>query len=262
MAELLLVAGVSLAASALTLFSGFGLGTLLMPVLALLFPVPVAVAATAVVHLCNNLFRLVLIGRHARLDVVLRFGVPAGAAALLGAYALLQLSSLPVVWRYDGFGATRNVEAVQLAIGILIMLFAALELSPRFARLAIPPRFLPLGGLVSGFFGGLSGNQGALRAAFLVRAGLDKTAFVGTSVVCSVIVDTLRLLVYGFVFLGSRETFLDPALQETVLVAIAAAFAGAFAGVRLLGKVTLRFVQLTVAGMMLLIGAGLASGML
>ncbi|KAF0170293.1 MAG: hypothetical protein FD161_4693 [Limisphaerales bacterium] len=34
----------ALVATALTLFSGFGLGTLLMPVFAVFFPLPVAVA--------------------------------------------------------------------------------------------------------------------------------------------------------------------------------------------------------------------------
>jgi len=68
-----LVAGVALFVSALTLFSGFGLGTLLMPAFALFLPVPVAVAATAVVHLANNLFKLVLVGRKADWTVVLRF---------------------------------------------------------------------------------------------------------------------------------------------------------------------------------------------
>jgi len=40
------------------LLSGFGLGTLLLPVFALFFPLPVAIAATALVHLANNFFKL------------------------------------------------------------------------------------------------------------------------------------------------------------------------------------------------------------
>jgi hypothetical protein len=49
---------VALIVAALTLFSGFGLGTLLMPAFAIFFPVTVAVAATAAVHLANNLFKV------------------------------------------------------------------------------------------------------------------------------------------------------------------------------------------------------------
>ena len=75
-----LVAGVALFVSALTLFSGFGLGTLLMPAFALFLPVPVAVVATAVVHLANNLVKLVLVGWKAGWTVVVRFALPAAAA--------------------------------------------------------------------------------------------------------------------------------------------------------------------------------------
>lgn len=261
-AEHLLVAAVSLCASALTLFSGFGLGTLLMPVLALLFPVPLAVAATAVVHLLNNLFKLALVGRHADLRVVLRFGLPAALGAVLGARLLLGLAGLPVLFRYEFLGATREVQGVELLVGLLIVAFAALELYPRAGRLAVPARLLPVGGLLSGFFGGLSGNQGALRAAFLIRAGLDKNAFVGTSVVCSIVVDVLRLALYGLAFLGQGQLAIDEAAMTTVAVAVVAAFSGAFIGVRLLGKVTLRFVELAVASAMTLIGVALAGGLL
>ncbi len=72
----------SLVVSGLTLFSGFGLGTLLMPAFALFFPVPTAIAATAVVHLANNLFKLGLVGRQADWRVVARFSLPAALAAL------------------------------------------------------------------------------------------------------------------------------------------------------------------------------------
>ena len=86
--EYLIVCTVALLASGLTFFSGFGLGTILMPVLALFFPVTIAIAATAIVHFANNLFKLALVGRSANRDVLIRFGVPAVVAALIGAWLL------------------------------------------------------------------------------------------------------------------------------------------------------------------------------
>ena len=68
----LIVCTVALVASALTFFSGFGLGTLLLPTFALFFPIDHAVALTAVVHFLNSLFKLALAGRHADRRVVLR----------------------------------------------------------------------------------------------------------------------------------------------------------------------------------------------
>jgi len=82
--ELILIGAIALLTSGLTLFSGFGLGTLLMPVFALFFPVPLAIAATAVVHFANNLFKFGLLSKQADWQVVVRFSVPAAIAAMAG----------------------------------------------------------------------------------------------------------------------------------------------------------------------------------
>ncbi len=58
--DYVVICGAAVIVAALTLFSGFGLGTILMPAFALFFPIEVAVAATAVVHLANNLFKVFL----------------------------------------------------------------------------------------------------------------------------------------------------------------------------------------------------------
>jgi uncharacterized membrane protein YfcA len=86
MPDLLQAGVVALAAflaAGLTMYSGFGLGTLMLPVFALFFPVEMAVVATALVHGANNVFKVALLGRHADREVVMRFGLPAIAAAIL-----------------------------------------------------------------------------------------------------------------------------------------------------------------------------------
>jgi uncharacterized membrane protein YfcA len=148
-------------ASGLTLFSGFGLGTLLLPAMVLFFPVEVAIALTAVVHALNNLFKCWLLGRHADRAVVLKFGLPAILAAFLGARLLLYLSDLQPLLHYQIFGREADVMPVKLVVAILMVVFALFELAPRRAPLALTPRYLPLGGVVSGFFGGLSGRCAA-----------------------------------------------------------------------------------------------------
>ena len=85
--DFILVALAACFAAALTLYSGFGLGTLLLPVFALFFPVEVAVLATAIVHGANNVFKVSLVGRFADRDTVLKFGLPAIIAAVLGAWS-------------------------------------------------------------------------------------------------------------------------------------------------------------------------------
>src|SRR5665213_2780536 len=81
-------------ASGLTLFSGFGLGTILMPVVAIFLPVPIAIAITAVVHFMNKIFKLLLLWRHVDLRVLMTFGIPALVAAIPGALLLNYLADL------------------------------------------------------------------------------------------------------------------------------------------------------------------------
>lgn len=118
-----------------------------------------------------------------------------------------------------------------------------------------------MGGLLSGFFGGLSGIQGALRAAFLIKAGLEKEAFIGTSTVSAVIVDFARLLVYGLSFYTTTFAKVAPSMGGLIITATLAAFIGSFIGSRLMKKVTLRTVQIIVGVMLIGVGAGLASGL-
>lgn len=246
------------AASALTLFSGFGLGTLLLPAFALFFPAELAVAMTAAVHLANNLFKLALFGRRADLRTVLLFGLPAAAAAFAGARLLAGLARAEPLAAYSLAGRDHAVEPLKLGLAALMILFALLEIWPAFARLSVPPKYLPLGGVLSGFFGGLSGHQGALRSAFLLRAGLTKEGFIGTGVVIACLVDATRLSLYG----RHLPAALSAQNRPLLLFAMAMAWLGVIAGGRILGKTTLRKVQLTVAAMLVLVAVLLGSGLI
>jgi uncharacterized protein len=251
------VCAVALLASALTFFSGFGLGTLLLPAFALFFPVEQAVAMTAVVHFFNGLFKLALVGRHVNWRVAVLFGGPAILAALAGAWALGELAGLPVA-QYSLFGLPMQVQPAKLAVGVLLVLFALAEVVPRLRDLSFPPAYLPLGGVLSGFFGGLAGTQGALRSAFLARAGLSKEAFIATGAAIAALIDVSRLGVYSR-GLWEQRAELDYGL---LAAAVAAAFAGAVLGNVWLKKVTMRGVQRVVAAMLLAVAAGLISGAL
>lgn len=255
-----LVCLVALVASGLTLISGFGLGTLLLPAFALFFPLPTAVVMTAVVHLANNLFKLGLVGLGADRRLVLRFGLPALVFAFLGAFFLRYLAHLPPLAEYGVGDQMHQMRPVGMVVGALMIVFAMIELVPRFDKLSLPPHWLPLGGALSGFIGGVSGLQGALRAAFLLRfkAALTKESFIATNVVIAVLVDVARIVIYGATFSWSR------AFQNLSMVVAAtlSAFVGAYLGTRLMKKVTMRAVQKTVAAMLVLLAFGVASGLL
>lgn len=256
--DILLVGAVALGASLLTFFSGFGLGTLLMPVMALFFPIDVAIALTGVVHFLNNLFKLSLIGSHIDKKATLTFGIPAIAGAFLGGWLLVQLGDIAPFTSYQLLGYTYELITINLLIAILMVGFALFELLPSLRQWVIPRKMLGLGGLLSGFFGGLSGHQGALRSAFLVHFGLRKEAFIATGTTIATFIDITRLLWYATSILSLSLSDKWPLLAT----AVGCAFVGAYAGRQLLNKITINIVQYIVGILLLVIAVLLGMGIL
>jgi hypothetical protein len=168
------------------------------------------------------------------------------------------VSVLPIITDYTFMGHTHQVTPIKLLIGSLLAIFALLDLFPLLGKLQISNRYLPLGGVLSGFFGGLSGNQGALRSAFLIRAGLGKEQFIATGSAIACVVDITRLTVY---FSTSNMSAVAGS-SLLIFATTSAAFAGTYFGSRLITKVTIGFVQKTVAIAILILSFGIASGLL
>ncbi len=255
------VALVALAASALTFYSGFGLGTLLLPAMAAFMPVEAAVAGTAIVHMANNATKGILLLWRADWSVAWRFGLPAIVAAWIGARVLVAVGAMPQIGTWSAAGHTFGVTPIKLVVGALLASFAILEVVPLLDRLRYSPAWLPIGGLLSGFFGGLSGFQGAFRSAVLVKAGLPKEAFLGTGVAIALAVDATRLAGYLWPPPAGLLAALDGDFGP-VLVGVAAALAGTLIGNRMLAKVTLPAIQKLVATLLLVLAAALAAGLI
>lgn len=259
--EYLIICITSFLISIITLFSGFGLGTVLMPVFALFFPLPVAIASVAVVHLANNLFKALLVGKYAKTGVVIKFGIPAALAAALGAYLLSFFSNLPPLFLYHLYGSDFKVTIIGIIVGSMVMLSSLFELVPRFSRLSFNQDYIPLGGAISGFFGGVSGNQGILRSAFLIKSGLSKEEFIGTGALCSVIVDIIRILVYGWAVYTQKFTeAFSQNMTGIVAAASITAFIGSYVGSKLTHKITFRMLQIIVGSMLLILGFAIMIG--
>jgi len=257
----LAVGATALVAAGLTLYSGFGLGTLLLPVFALFVPVELAVAATALVHGASNALKIAVLGRHADRSLVLRFGIPALLAAFAGAAALGYVAHLEPLASYRLGSRSAVITPVKLAMGVLMLAFAAMELMPRLRALRFERRHLLAGGLLSGFFGGFSGHQGALRSAFLTKVGISTQAFVGTNAAIGFMVDLARLATYAGLFAAGGAGGALGERWPLVAAGALAAFAGIFVGQRFLHKVTMHSVQtltgLLLAAIALALGAGL-----
>lgn len=263
MISYLVICTASLLVAGLTMYSGFGLGTLLMPVFALFFPLELAVAATAVVHSANNIFKISLVGKYADRSLVLLFGVPALLAAFAGAAALGYVAHFGELATWSLGSRQATITPLKLVMGLLMLIFALFELLPRLRKLKIDRRWLVPGGLLSGFFGGFSGHQGALRSAFMAKVGISPQAFVGTNAVIGFMVDSARIATYAVVFARAGATGPIGAAQwPLVLAAILAAFAGVRLGRRFLTKVTMEGIQTLTGALLLLIALALAAGLI
>lgn len=256
--DYLLICLVALLGAGLTLFSGFGLGTILLPVFGIFFPIEIAIVLTALVHFLNNLFKLFLFGKMADKKIVLKFGLPATLFAFIGAYSLNLLSESLPLYKYTIFDNKHEVTPIKLIIGILLIAFSLFDFIPKFKNLEFDKKYLAIGGVLSGFFGGISGHQGALRSVFLIKAGLTKEGFIATGVIIACLVDISRLSIY-IPKIINNEVNLD---FKLVIVATLSAFTGVYYGNKLLKKTTLKTLQNIVAILLLLYGLLLIGGII
>ncbi len=252
------IALVSLLASLLTFFSGFGLGTLLLPVFALFFDLETAIALTAIVHFLNNVFKFGLVYKKINTSLVLKFGIPSLLFAFLGAWLLKQFSASEPLFTYSISGHLFSITGIGITIGSLMLLFSLWELIPYLKNLSFGKNNLLWGGALSGFFGGLSGHQGALRSAFLIRMDLKKEVFIATGIAIAGMVDIARLSIYSTTI--SKEIISQNYIL--LLIAIGAAWIGAIAGNKLLKKTTYGFIKWFVFVFMGMISLLIISGIL
>ena len=252
---LFLICLVSFSASILTFFSGFGLGTMLLPVFSLFMPIELAVLATAIVHILNNALKFVLIKQFIDKAVLISFGITAIIGAFIGAMIQKYLGSGGVAYRVELFDTPYSVELLSSVVGVLMIVFAILDLIPLLKRISFGRGQFFAGGLLSGFFGGLSGHQGALRAAFLAKSNLTAEVFIATSVCLSLLIDAVRIPVYLSSDSGGIE-------NNWLVISLACVFAftGSILGKRIFTKRKVKNIRILVAVFLFIMGTGMVLG--
>ena len=232
-----IIAVASVFASLLTFISGFGLGTLLLPVFSLFFDIEVAITATAIVHLFNNIFKSFLTFKQINWEVVLKFGLPSVGGAIIGSILLnyIVLKSTNSISFQLGSNSFET-SLLKLIIGGLILLFTLFEVFNLKSKVLNHKNSIYVGGGLSGFFGGVSGHQGALRTLFLSKFKLDKYSFIASGICIALAVDLSRIPIY----INEGYFDLDEHLTKALVIAIFCAFLGAIAGKTLLNKIKVK----------------------
>ena len=222
-------------AGAIASVAGFGIGSMLTPVLSTQFDVRLAIALVSLPHLAGTFVRFLLVRTQIDRDILLGFGAASAVGGLAGAalQAVVQSAALAVI-----FG--------------LLLVFAGLGSLTGFAqRMRFSGRGSALvGGALSGLLGGLVGNQGGIRAAALLGFDVERHAFVATATAVALIVDGARIPVY----LATQGA--DIAEQWPLIVVLGiGAIVGTLLGARLLRGMSETIFRRVVGVLLLLLGA-------
>ena len=224
---------VAVAAGAVASISGFGIGSILTPLLATSIGTKLAVAVVSLPHFIGTALRFSLIREHVDRRILLSFGITSALGGLTGALLHVWLRSTSLGYL---------LAALLVFAGVMGLTGMAQRM--RFGRTAAW-----VAGALSGAFGGLVGSQGGIRSAALLGFDIKRDAFVATATAIGLLVDVFRMPVYA-------ATQWRPILSvwPLMLAATCGVVLGTLLGKKVLGWIPERSFRLLIAGVILLLG--------
>lgn len=235
--ELAVAAG-AMIAGAIATVAGFGIGSVLTPLLAIRVDAKLAVAAVSIPHVVGTAIRFWLLRGHVDRRIFVWFGVTSAAGGLFGALLHAYASS----------------RGLAIVFGCLLLFVGISEMTGLMSRVRLGRRAAWVAGAISGMLGGMVGNQGGIRSAALLAFDTDKQSFVATATAVGLVVDAARLPVYVYT---ERAPLLD--MWPLIAVATVGVVAGTLSGVRALQRVPDRIFRRLVAVLLLALGAWMLS---
>lgn len=228
-----LVAAVAVLAGAVASVAGFGIGSLLTPVLSVSVGTRLAVGLVSIPHFIGTGLRLWRLRAHVDRRVLATFGIASAAGGLVGAF----------------FFSRAGSPTLALVFGLLLLLAGTTEITGLARRVELKGAAGWVAGAASGLFGGMVGNQGGIRSAALLGFHLPRHAFVATATAIALAVDFARMPVY-FAVEGRAILAEWPLLA----VAVVGVVVGTLAGERVLSRIPERIFRRLVAVLILALG--------
>ncbi len=189
--QVILITIVTVSASTICTIAGFGTTTISLPILLFFFPVHQTILFIAIIHWFENIWRMILFRSGFNLKLLLQFGIPAIIASIIGAHASIKMPE----------------EILIRMLGIFLLTYAIFIILKPKTRLRVKARTSITGGIFSGFFAGIIGLGGAIRAAFLAAYNLPKISYIFSSNAISMLIDSSRLPIYMFNGTSLSKTF-------------------------------------------------------
>ena len=213
--------------------TGFGIGTVMVPVMAAFYSLPQTLLFVGVIHLFGSLWKVLLFREGVSWKIIIAFGITAVAASFLGASITIKAP-----------------EALLKSILGLFLIAYAVSVFVK-SNFALPKNSgtLAVGRAVSGFTSGIFGIGGEIRAMVLSAFNLPKAVFLATSGVLGLFVDASRLATY----LGGGIR-LEPFFLWGLLIFVPVSFVGAKIAQKIVQKIPQDKFRKVVAAFLLAVG--------
>jgi uncharacterized membrane protein YfcA len=231
--EVILILLVIVLASGVGTLTGFGLSTVMIPVMVLFYPLAEALLFVGIIHWFGDVWKLLLFREGIHGKLILSFGVPGVIATIVGA---------SLVFRVSGAALSRVLGAFLVLYVLFLLVHSSFQIRPRLATNV-------LGGALSGFCAGIFGMGGAVRSMFLSAFDLPKAVYLTTAGAIALAIDTSRLLTY--VREGTR---LSPLLYWGMLLFVPASFVGARIAKRFINRIPQQHFRKVLVVFLLLVG--------
>ena len=236
MTHAILLCLLTLVASGIGTATGFGTSTVMIPLMALFVPLPIALLFVGIIHLCGDVWKVLLFKRGFDWKLILGFGLAGIVASFLGASLSLHAQGLPL----------------KRVLGAFLILYVVYLFLKREWALPKTHGTAVCGGLLSGLFAGFFGVGGAVRGAFLTAFNLPKEVYIFTSGLIALFIDVTR--VSRYIWGGTR---LEQDLLVALVLSIPVSFVGAYAAKRFLDRLPQKFFRIFVGAFLALVGAKL-----
>lgn len=207
--EIIYIALLTLLASLIGTLAGFGISTIMVPVLLITLPLPQTLLLVGIVHWFNDIWKILLFRKGIRWKLLLAFGLPGIFTSFLGSSLSLRISR----------------EIISRALGAFLIAYVIFIVFNRTFKLSQKLSVAMSSGALTGFFAGIFGIGGEINAVVLSAFNLEKAVYVATAGAISFMIDSTRIATY--IQGGAR---LDPVLVSGFLIFIPISLIGAMIG--------------------------------
>lgn len=207
--EIFYITLLTLLASVIGTLAGFGISTIMVPVLLLILPLPQTLLLAGIIHWFNDIWKLILFREGIRWKLFLAFGLPGLVASFIGSSLTLRIPH----------------DILSKALGIFLIVYVVFIIFNRAFKLSQRLDVAVSGGALTGFFAGIFGIGGEINAVALSAFNLEKSIYIATAGAISLVIDSTRIATY---IMGG--TGLEPSILSGFLIFVPVSLIGAMIG--------------------------------